>query len=123
MVAKGLNSAMLAFIGDRTPNMTPTCVKLQQQKAFGWSEVQAVTDRTLISAFYDEPDSSDKFFPVGATIPTTNKHFPNMCLLPLSLVPWAAAAPRTLNDARRYIEQLVMHSRANLGMDCGRLPG
>lgn len=107
-VARSLNSAMLAFIGDRTPMMTPTCVKLQQQKAFGWSDVQAVTDRTLISAFYDDAANRNSFFPVAQGMETTTKAFPNMCLLPLSVVPWAAEAPRTLDDARRHIEQLAI---------------
>ena len=106
-VAVNLRGAMLGFVGDRSPRMKPICVKLQQQKAFGWSEVAIPDDRGSISAFYEADQANEtKFFSPPPGTASTNVQLPNLCILPMSLMGWATAKKRTLQEARRHIEQL-----------------
>ena len=120
-IAVTLRGAMLAFVGDRSPRMRPTCVRLQQQKAFGWSDVALPDDRTVISAFYSEAANASRFFRMPTDAGTTTVSLPNMCVLPMSLVPWAIEKKRTLQEARHYIETLDQAQPAD-GLQVNWLP-
>lgn len=104
-VATHLNHSLLGFVGDRSSIMRPTPVKLQTKKAFGWSSVRATTDRVAITAFYADPANANKFYTIPEGAQTTNNTYPNMCVVPLSLLPWLTAATRNLQQVRMEVER------------------
>ena len=104
-VATHLNHSLLGFVGDRSQVMHPTPVKLQTKKAFGWSTVKATTDRAAVTAFYANPEHANRFYTIPEGAPTSTESYPNMCIVPISFLPWLTSSTRTLQQVRNEVER------------------
>ena len=104
-VAKHLNGAYIGFVGDRSSLMNPTPVKLQAKKAFDWSNVRCTTDRAAVTAFYNSPENVNKFYTIPDDADTTTESYPNMCIIPMSLLPWLTERSRSIQEVRAEVER------------------
>lgn len=104
-VATHLNGAYIGFVGDRSSVMNPTPVKLQAKKAFDWATVRCTTDRADINVFYADAANASKFYTIPDGADTTTETYPNMCLIPMSLLPWLTEKSRTVNEVRVEVER------------------
>ena len=67
--------------------------------------MKCTTDRAAITAFYANPENSAKFYTIPDDADTTLESYPNMCVIPMSLLPWLTEGPRTIQEVRMEVER------------------
>ena len=104
--AQDLKGKAIAFVGDRTsPMMQPTPVLLAPKKTWDWKKVTFVDDRIKMSEFYNQAANANKFWAPEETATPTEKEFPPVLIIPMSMVAWITEKKRTVNDLRKEFER------------------
>ena len=99
--------------------MQPTPVLLAPKKTWDWKKVTFVDDRIKMSEFYNQAANANKFWAPEETATPTEKEFPPVLIIPMSMVAWITEKKRTINDLRKEFERRATAGTTDGGSSIG----